>query len=208
MPGPSGSSRRQHQVRGPGLGNHFASPVKKRAPKRKRQVANSIVPDAKKKAIQDKMDALERNMARLRQASQRARVDLVEECMDASPEPAIVPDSSGDDAHPTQDPVFGNDIEMQPLPTPKPKRLVPNDEATKHYRYWVDLLPALVPPYLQYLGDTIKKPWTRPASNLSARCTDPAGSCSWSTHQVTGLLFGCTCPLYLSRRSGSDLTSY
>lgn len=184
----AGSSRRQDQPRGGDLGKHFVSPVKKRAPKRKKQATQSFVPDAKRAAIQAKLDALEREMERGRQAKAQMEARPAEQPVTLDPEPEPHEQDDHDQA-----PDMGDDLHIPPTITPKPKRLVPDKTAKKHYTQWSDLLPTLVGPYLAHVGDTLGKAWVRPPDQLSARCARSKNDCSWTTHAVTGLLFGCTC---------------
>lgn len=183
------SSQRKDQPRIAGFGApQFVSPVKKRAPKRKQQTRDTFVPDAKRAAIQAKMDALEREMAQKRRALQRMR----EKPEESDVHNTMDPETPAPDDDPIPDVAMeeaDNHIDMQ-TPT-KPKRLVPDDTAIKHFNQWKTLLPALVAPYLRYLDRTMQKQWVAPPTELSAQCERPDRACTWSTHRLTGLIFGC-----------------
>lgn len=174
------------------MGVQFISPVKKRASKKKAKRVSSFVLDAKRTAMEEKMKALQESMARCRERALRIP--------DSGPAAAHEKDETEEDqacAEGSQMDVdapecnFGGDDE--PEPAPKPKRLAPDDTANKLYDTWLQVLPTLVAPYLEFLGRTLRNPWDQPKCQLSAQCRQPPGACSRSLHQVQGLLFGCNC---------------
>ncbi|KAF6744700.1 hypothetical protein DFP72DRAFT_1018573 [Ephemerocybe angulata] len=107
----------------------------------------------------------------------------------SAPEPENGGDVEMDDGSGEYEDVPDVEPEAEPTKSPKEKRLIPDETAEQLYARWKGLLPKLVSPYLQYQRSMSGKEWTRPPSQLSARCRQPE-NCKRTTFTVTSLFFG------------------
>ena len=162
-----------------GLGQHFTSPKKKKNP-RKTQTLVSFPGQAKKR---------QRLLDRLNSLLNHKTVDepaVCETFLDAAPE-GLTPEM---DPIGFMDVDNANNANNADEPT---KRCLPKQRARiDHlFSHWKSVIPTMVRPYLEYLGDTLGKPLPQHASSLSACLRN----CEKRSTNITCLYFDCKFPL-------------
>ena len=158
-----------------GLGQHFTSPKKKRNP-RKSQTLVSIPGQAKKRQhLHDRLhDLLNHKKVHAPAACETS--------LDAAPE-GSTPETETIRFMDVEEADGGEPSDHSP---PMQRARVGN-----LFSHWKSVIPTMVRPYLEYLGETLGKPLPRHAPSLSACLRD----CEKRSTNITCLYFDCKFPL-------------
>ena len=155
-PNPAPSTRAALSSTTRGLGQYFTSPKKKKNP-RKAQTLVSFPGQAKKRQrLLDRLNSLNHKMI--------DEPSGCETCLDAAPKGLT----------PEMDPIGFMDVDDADDTDEPTKRCLPMQRARiDHlFSHWMSVIPMMVRPYLEYLGDTLGKLLPQHASSLSACLRD------------------------------------
>jgi hypothetical protein len=170
--------RRADQIVSTGFGQHFISPLKKRDKKKSNTFVRAPLQDMKRKLLLAKLAILHAPPpSPLASPDASFTLDNTEVANGTSEvESPLLDDQPTADI--TDDNAPGEE-------RPSRRRIVPNEADARLYHKWLDLLPHLVDPFLQYLASTTGST-LRTLNNIHSRCMQ---SCLKSSTNILCLYF-------------------
>ncbi|KAJ2917537.1 hypothetical protein MD484_g2849, partial [Candolleomyces efflorescens] len=190
---PQSSYRKNQKVQG-GIGAQFATPKRKRTRERKQIEFSSYTRRQELKYLDARIEELSQPRKEVAEEEWvEEEAEAVASDSDPAPgAPASTTNAVGEQAEEGThigDNGVGDPMDVdEVVPPPKPKRLVPDEDAEDLYTRWKSAIPTLVQPFLQYMNFTVGKEWESPPTKLASECTRE--TCARTDHQLTGLLFG------------------